>query len=96
MRFVKGEGAWHLVDDESRVLATLRDEVEVLALREFCVFFVADDARVPERFQVEHGGRRYVVTPLGGPGEPLTLVIAGPEEWRSTVQTGLVLRPTSS
>jgi hypothetical protein len=91
MRFVQSGEGWQLVDDQSRVLATLRSEVEVLALKQFCVHFVANSATVPEHFVVVLRGQRHVVTPLGGPGENLTLLITGPEGLRVTVETGLRL-----
>jgi len=92
MRFEQREDGWALVDGDSRLLATLRSEVEVLALREFCTRFVERPGSVPEHFTIAFRGLRYTVTPLGGQGEHLTLLITAPDGVRSRIDTGLVLR----
>jgi hypothetical protein len=88
MRFVQQEGVWLLVGgpDDNRVIATLRNETEVLALAEFCKLTLTVLGRVPEHFSISHNGIIYTVTPLGAPGEKLSLVIAG-ASYSATVQT---------
>lgn len=79
MRFIRVEGGWQLVDEGAaegaRVIAFLKSEVEAAALLSFCEQYLADPRRVPEHFTVAHEGQWYTVTPLGGPGEPLTLLV---------------------
>lgn len=81
MEFVQQDGVWLLVDGPNPasrlVLATLRDEIEVIALAEFCKLTLAAPDRIPEHFSVSHKGAGYTVTPLGSPGEKLSLVITG-------------------
>src|SRR5687767_7686341 len=90
MKFVRGNGVWQLVDEHAPasacVIATLRNEVEVLALSYFCQLYLQAAERVPEHFSVRHQGADYTVTPLGSPGEKLALVIRG-EGFSSTVTT---------
>ncbi len=90
MKFVQREGDWQLIDEnapaDACVIATLRSEVEVVALGEFCKFYLQSPDRVPEHFTVRHKGAEYTVTPLGAPGEKLALVIRG-EGYSSTVAT---------
>lgn len=88
MKFVQGDSVWQLIDEAApagaNVIATLRSEVEVLALGEFCQFYLRGS--VPEHFPVRHNGNDYTVTPLGAPGEKLALVIRG-DALSSTVAT---------
>ncbi len=90
MQFVQQDGVWLLVDgpdpNHRRVIATLRDEIEVLALSEFCKLTLSAPDRIPEHFPVIHKGTAYTVTPLGSPGEKLALVIRG-DGHSSTVAT---------
>jgi hypothetical protein len=90
MRFVQGEGVWHLVDEhapaDACIIATLRSEVEVLALSEFCRRYLHRADEVPEHFPVTYRGVTYLVTPLGAPGEKLELAIRGGGH-SSTVKT---------
>jgi hypothetical protein len=88
VQFVQRKDVWLLIDEtapeDACVIATLRDEVELLALREFCLFYLR--GRVPEHFPIRHGVADYTVTPLGAPGEKLSLIICG-EGYASTVAT---------
>lgn len=90
MQFVQRDGVWLLIDEtapaDACVIATLRSEVEVLALREFCQCFLQAPDGVPEHFSIRHRGADYTVTPLGAPGEKLALVIRG-DGYSSTVAT---------
>jgi hypothetical protein len=96
MRFVQREGVWDLVEDGDpagvRVIATLKNEVEVLALHEFSQRFLVSPRRVPEHFQISHKGTDYTVTPLGAAGEKLALVVAG-SGFSSTIATAFTLAP---
>jgi hypothetical protein len=89
MRFIRGEGFWQLVTGdapaETRVIATLRTELEVLALTRFCEHYLADPGALPSRFEIEYQGRTYRVYFLGGSGEKLTLHIDGGGEVLSVV-----------
>ena len=99
MRFVPEAGVWHLVEDDHAgvlVLATLRTEIELLALKTFCTHFAADPLKVPEHFTVGQSGRQYRVTPLGADGEPLRIVIRADDGQVTTIETALVLRLTPS
>jgi hypothetical protein len=95
MRFVEHEGCWRLVDDsapgQSRVLATLRSEVEVLAMAAFCEHYLADPNNLPSRFEVRHGARTHVVFFLGGRGGRLTLHVEGEDGTVTDVATEFVL-----
>lgn len=86
MQFVQRDGVWFLVDGTDRAIATLRNEIEVLALAEFCKITLMEPGRIPEHFPISHKGAGYTVTPLGAPGEKLSLVISG-EKYSSTVKT---------
>jgi len=55
-------------------------------LAELCKLTLSDPDRIPEHFPVSHKGSVYTVTPLGPPGEKLSLVIRG-GEYSSTVAT---------
>ena len=86
MRFEKEGDLWLLVSGEPRqVIATIRSEVEVVALAEFCKLILSDPSKVPEHFLIRHNGTEYVVTPLGAPGEKLSLVVSGGENSSSIV-----------
>jgi hypothetical protein len=95
MRFVPHEDGWRLIDDsnpgDARVLATLRSEVEVLAMAAFCKHYLADPDSVPSRFEVRHLGRPCTVYFLGGPGDRLTLHITGEDGTVIDVATEFVL-----
>jgi hypothetical protein len=88
VQFVRRKDVWLLIDEnapeQACVIATLRDEIELLALREFCQFYL--QGRVPEHFPIRHGSADYTVTPLGAPGEKLALVIRG-DGYSSSVAT---------
>src|SRR4051812_18936959 len=90
MKFVGKQGIWHLIDETAPeaacVIATLRNEVEVVALREFCRYSLQTPDRIPEHFLIRHRGADYTVTPLGAPGEKLTLIIRA-NGFSSTVAT---------
>ncbi len=90
MKFVHQNGVWLLIDElaprEACVIATLRNEVEVLALREFCQLTLQAPDHIPEHFLIRHKGADYTVTPLGAPGEKLALIITG-NGYSSTVET---------
>jgi hypothetical protein len=94
MKFVRGQGVWHLIDEnapkEACVIATLRNEVEVLALREFCQLTLQAPDHIPEHFPIRYQGVDYVVTPLGAPGEKLALIISG-DGFSSTVATQFMM-----
>lgn len=81
MKFVQEQGVWHLIDETTPerafVIATLRNELEVLALREFCQLTLRDHEHTPEHFQIRYKETEYTVTPLGSPGEKLALSIVG-------------------
>jgi hypothetical protein len=90
MRLVQRGDVWLLIDEAAPesacVIAVMRDEVEVLALHEFCRAYLQRPGGVPERFTVRCGDAEYTVTPLGTPGEKLSLVIRG-EGYSSTLGT---------
>jgi hypothetical protein len=92
VRFVRVADGWHLVDDAGKLIAALKTEIELLALMAFCERFLNDPKRLPEHFTVERDGTRYTVTPLGGAGENLAIVVAGGGASR-TVETAFVLAP---
>jgi hypothetical protein len=78
-RFVQKQAVWHLVE-ESRpnvVIATLKNDVEILALREFCEHYAMGSEKTPQRFRIECRGKAYTVTPIRSNGERLTLLISG-------------------
>jgi hypothetical protein len=91
------EGGWQLVGETAPgntvLLATLKSKVEIQALRQFCEYFLQDPHQIPEHFLVESGGKRYTVTPLGGAGEKLTLLVAGEGGEAARVATEFVLAP---
>jgi hypothetical protein len=95
MRFVERGGAWHLVREDGGggevVLATLRSEVELLAMARFCELYLSTGGNVPSRFEVRHGGRAFVVYFLGSRGEKLTLHMAGADGAVSSVETSFIL-----
>jgi hypothetical protein len=92
MKFIEANGEWHLVAHTGLIIASLKSEVEVLALRAFCERYFTAPARLPEHFWVERHGERYCVTPLGGPGEKLAIVVSGPGVSR-TIATAFELSP---
>src|SRR5258705_10998761 len=81
MKFVAGQGVWHLVDeiarDCTRVIATLNDEVEILALRKFCDLYLNNSDNLPSQFEIQHQGKPYKVYFLANPGQKLTLHVVG-------------------
>ena len=96
MKFVQRDGGWLLIDEkapqEACVIATLRSEIEVLALREFCSLTLRAADRIPEHFAIRYREADYTVTPLGAPGEKLSLIIRG-KEYTSTVETEFMMAP---
>ena len=92
MRFVQTGDGWELVDDGSRVIAALRSKLEVLALYTFCEKFLDGPRGVPEHFSIEYKGEEYTVTPLGGSGEKINLMVTGSGE-STTIRTQFVLPP---
>lgn len=81
MRFVQRGSDWLLIDEnapvDACVIAVLRSKVEVVALNEFCKLTLTNPEHIPEHYPIRFEGADYTVTPLGAPGEKLTLVISG-------------------
>ena len=82
MRFVQRQGIWHLIDENApqgaNVIATMRNDVEILVLKRFCEEFLRGSGPPPGEFEVRHGGRCYRVAPLQGPGGRLSTSHGGP------------------
>lgn len=95
MKFVTGQGVWHLIDDSSSssplVIATLKSEVEVLALGKFCELFLAAPENLPSQFEVRYEGKSYTAYFLGEKGEKLTLHLTSEGQSVTTISTELVL-----
>lgn len=95
MKFVRGQGAWHLIDEEAPrdacVIATLRNEVEILAMKLLCEHFLAEPARLPDPFSVQHDGSFFNVVPATRNGK-LILHITGEDGTDSCVETEFVIR----
>jgi hypothetical protein len=96
MKFVQRSGVWHLIDenspDQSGVLATLKNDAEILALKKFCEYYSEAGARgVPEHLAFEHQGIQYTVTPVGALGEKLRLILIGSDGTSGSIETGLIL-----
>jgi hypothetical protein len=89
MRLVQENDRWLLIDETSpggRVIATLRDRVEVVAFAEYAKLTLSAPRKIPEHFRIRHDGAEYTVTPIGSPGERLSLVISG-ARYSATVAT---------
>jgi hypothetical protein len=95
VKFVRRQGVWHLIDEqappEACVIATLRSEVEVKALKKFCELWVSDPTRALAGFEILHNGKRFEVSVAGG--EKLDLRLLGEDGSATTVETEFALGP---
>jgi hypothetical protein len=96
MRFIQRQGVWHLIDEnapeEACVIATLRNEAEVLALKGFCERYLGGDGHQLGEFEVWHAGQRYRVRSFSGAGGKLVLEVEGEDGTRSRVDTQFSLK----
>lgn len=81
MRFMKGEDVWYLIDEQAcadaNVIAVLRDEVEILALREFTERFLTGARHAGDAWTFKQGAISYEVVPFSDRGGRLSLRIQG-------------------
>lgn len=94
MRIRWVEDCWQLVSDEadgkSIVLATLRNEWEVVAVIRLCEETLKEGCP-PSRFEFGHGGERWTVYCLGEEGERLVLHVTRDGVLVGEISTGFVV-----
>jgi hypothetical protein len=81
MKFTEGEGVWYLIDEaapsDACVIAVLKDDVELLALKRLCEDMLEVGASAGGSFAFLHDGKRYEVTRYADRGNRLSLKIVG-------------------
>lgn len=95
MKFVRDQGVWHLIDENAPqhacVIATLRTEVEILAIKMLCEHYLAEPTRLPDPFSIQHDGNFFNVVPARQAGRVI-LHITGEDGTASSLETEFVLR----
>jgi hypothetical protein len=95
MRFIQRQGFWHLIDEnapeEACVIATLRNDVEILVLKRFCENYLGGSGLPTGEFDVQHDGRCYRVVPVRGTGGKLAFEIAGDDGSLARIDTEFVI-----
>lgn len=95
MKFVRDQGVWHLIDENAPqhacVIATMRSELEILAMKMLCEHYLAEPTRLPEPFTIQHEGNLFNVVPARQDGK-LILHISGEDGTASSLETVFVLR----
>lgn len=95
MKFIRDQGVWHLIDENAPqhacVIATLRSEVEVMAMKEFCDLFLTEPDKLPGAFSLRHGSSLFNVVPERRHGK-LVLHITGEDGTDSCLETEFAIR----
>jgi hypothetical protein len=95
MRFVQRQGVWHLINENvphgANVIATLRNDVEILVLKRFCEQFLEGSGVPPGEFEVRHSGKCYRVIPVQDRGGKLAFEIKGDDGSLARIDTEFVV-----
>jgi hypothetical protein len=94
MKFAPWGSGWRLVEETSsdvRVIATLKNEVEVLALKRLCEEYATNAGRAPSSFGFSHAGMDYKTYCFCDAGDKLVLHVTAAGCPTFTIQTEFVI-----